>query len=58
MFLLVRRCAEHMTQLHRLKVTGQGQMIYPALYLLIPLRERERERERERDAEYKTSRSA
>ena len=26
MFLLVRRCAEHMTQLHvpRLKVTGQG----------------------------------
>ena len=24
MFLSVRRCAEHMTQLHRLKVTGQG----------------------------------
>ena len=29
MFLLVRRCAEHMTQLPRLKVTGQGQRIYP-----------------------------
>ena len=28
MFLLVRRCAEHMTQLPRLKVTGQGQRIY------------------------------
>ena len=28
MFLLVRLCAEHMTQLPRLKVTGQGQMIY------------------------------
>ena len=27
MFLSVRRCAEHMTQLPRLKVTGQG--IYP-----------------------------
>ena len=25
MFLLVRQCAEHMTQLPRLKVTGQGQ---------------------------------
>ena len=29
MFLSVRRCAEHMTQLLRLKVTGQGQGIYP-----------------------------
>ena len=29
MVLLVTRCAEHMTQLPRLKVTGQGQRIYP-----------------------------
>ena len=35
MFLLVRRCAEYMTQLRRLKVTGQGQMIYPWILCLL-----------------------
>ena len=35
MFLSVRWCAEHMTQLPRLKVTGQGQRIYPLI--LCPL---------------------
>ena len=29
MFVSVRQCAEQMTQLPRLKVTGQGQGIYP-----------------------------
>ena len=29
MFLSVRRCAEHMVQLPKLKDTGQGQGIYP-----------------------------
>ena len=29
MFLSVRRCVAHMTQLPRLKVTGQGHGIYP-----------------------------
>ena len=29
MFLLVRRYAEHMTQLPRLNVAGQGKWIYP-----------------------------
>ena len=29
MLLSVRQCAEHMTKLPRLKVTGQGQRIYP-----------------------------
>ena len=29
MFPSVRPCAEHMAQLPRLKVTGQGQVIYP-----------------------------
>ena len=37
MFLLVRRCAEHMTQLPRLKVTGQGQMIYPWILCRLPI---------------------
>ena len=31
MFLSVRRCAEHVTQLLRLKVTGQGHVIYPSI---------------------------
>ena len=31
MFLSVRQCAEHMTQLPRLKVTGQGHVIYPSI---------------------------
>ena len=31
MFLSVRKCVEHMTQLHRLKVTGQGHVIYPSI---------------------------
>ena len=31
MFLSVRRCAEHVTQLPRLKVTGQGHLIYPSI---------------------------
>ena len=31
MFLSVRRCAEHMTQLLRVKVTGQGHVIYPSI---------------------------
>ena len=31
MFLSVRRCAEHMAQLPRLKVTGQGHVIYPSI---------------------------
>ena len=35
MFLSVRRCAEYMTQVPRLKVTDQGQGIYP--WILCPL---------------------
>ena len=37
MFLQVRRCVEHMTQLPRLKVkfTGQGQRIYPWISCLL-----------------------
>ena len=31
MFLSVRRCTEHMTQLPRLKVTCQGHVIYPSI---------------------------
>ena len=31
MFLSLRRCAEHMSQLHRLKVTGQVYVIYPSI---------------------------
>ena len=27
----MRQCAEHMTQLPRLKVTGQGHVIYPSI---------------------------
>ena len=30
MFLSVNRCAEHMTQLPRLKVTGQVNVIHPS----------------------------
>ena len=33
MFLLVRQCAEHMIQLPRHKVTGQGHVIYPSIYV-------------------------
>ena len=31
MILSVRRCAEHMTKLPRLKVIGQGHVIYPSI---------------------------
>ena len=31
MLLSVRRCAEHMTQLPRLKVTDQGHVVYPSI---------------------------
>ena len=35
MFLSVRQCAEHMTQLPRLKVkvTGQGNVLYPSIHV-------------------------
>ena len=40
-FLLLRQCAEHMTKLSRLKVTGQGQgftlNFLSILYILNPL---------------------